>query len=269
MISEYFIFNNVKSSDMEQFIVKTGSGGVKVPFFGGQTVQEETVPGRITPYHFGTTKDPLEFTLEISPLDKEWTPKRKSQLAQWLIHDNYKPFQTADDLGKVYYVIATKAPEFELYGNKGFVEITFRTNSAYAWTKNFIEDYNLSEPDSEVDNTSVITINNLSNIGAPFYPKLYVELTGEDLGGEENRWKSRDLKFKNLSNGGNEMCFKGLELKEGLFIDCENEIVESGKEMSKPFTKFTGQWLELVYGENRIEVTGKCTLRTEMQFPIL
>lgn len=255
MQSEHFIFNGIHSADMEQYLVRTKSGAIPSPYFGGQNIQESYLKGKLTPYHFNTTLNPIKFTIEISPLEKEWTPQRKNELGKWLLHDTYKSFQTADDLGKYYYAIVTGMPQFELYGNKGFIPITFRTNSAFAWSPIYIEHFDLSE---NIE-SQIITLNNLSNINKKYRPKFEFKL----IGGETN------VKFKNLSNNGQITEFSDLLTTETISIDFENEIIESSLLMSNPFSKFNKNWLELVYGVNQIEVNGKIKLWVKSQFPIL
>lgn len=257
MESTDFIFNNINSRSMGQFLIKMGPGSITSPFFGGQTIQETQVPNKIIPYHFGTEKEPLEFTIEVSPLDEKWTPEKRSALAKWLIYETYKPFQTVDDMNKLYYAIVTAAPNFELYGGRGFIPITFRTNSPYAWTPVQERSFVITEP-------TTITIDNMSNINKKFRPVIEFTLTGATSSSAD-----RDITFENISNGGKITKFTGLELKEQIGLDNENEIILTGKTNSKPFTKFNGTWLELVNGENKIKVTGKCFLKFKMQFPIL
>lgn len=255
MQSEYFIFNGIKSIDMKQYLIRMDSGGIPSPFFGGQDIQEARMKNKIMPYHFGTEKEPIEFTIQISPLDKEWTPQMRNEIGKWLIHEDYKLFQTADDLGKYYYVIATEASEFELYNNKGFITITFRNNSPYAWSPVYVSDYDLSTNVT----TKIIEMDNLSNINKNYRPKIEIQL----VDGETN------VQLKNLSNGGQIMKFEGLNPNERVSIDNENEVIQSDIPLSNPFLKFNRNFLELVYGTNQIEVTGKCKIWTKMQFPIL
>lgn len=255
MQSEHFIFNNIKSIDMDQYLIRTKGGAVSTPFFGGQSIKEDHMKGRITPYHTGTELDNIEFTIEISPLEKEWTPQRKNEIGKWLIHDTYKPFQTIDDLGKFYYAIVTKMPDFEMYGNQGFIPVTFRTNSAFAWSPVYLDEFDLSDNTT----TTIIALNNLSNINRNYFPKIEIELVGTE----------KNVTLRNLSKAGEIFGFTNLLLNETVSVDNENEIIVSNKANSNPFEKFNRNWLELVYGVNNIEVTGKCKIWVKSQFPIL
>ena len=254
MQSEHFIFNNIKSIDMDQYLIRTKGGAVSTPFFGGQSIKEDRMKGKLTPYHFGTELNPIEFTIEICPLEKEWTPQMKNEIGRWLVHDTYKPFQTADDLGKFYYAIVTEMPDFQMYGNHGYIPITFRTNSAFAWSPTYIDDFDLSTNET----TTIIELNNLSNINRNYRPKIEFEVVG-----------GTDVQIKNLSNGGEIFKFEGLTVGEVISVDNENEVIVSSLFGSNPFSKFNKNWLELVYGTNRLEVSGKIKLFTKSIFPIL
>lgn len=255
MQSEYFIFDGIKSSDMEEmYSVRMESGLATSPFFGGQDVEEEWVGNRITPYDYGTQLNPIEFTIQISPLDKEWTPQLRNAIGRWLVHREYKSFQTCDDLGKYYYAKCIEAPNFQLASNRGYLELTFRTNSAFAFSPVYISDYNLSDNAT----TRIIEMDNYSNINQNYKPKIEIQMTG-----------STSVILKNLSNGGKVSAFTNLSPSEIVSIDNENEFIVSDNLLSNPFSKFNRNWLELAYGINRIEVTGKCIIRTKSQFPIL
>lgn len=256
MESEYFIFDNIKSTDMDVYIVRMDSGLAKSPFFGGQGIEEKQTHSRITPYHFGTQKEPIQFTIQISPVDKKWTPQLRNKIGRWLIHDVYKPFQTSDDMGKYYYAICTEAPDFELANTLGYLEMVFRTNSAYAWSPVYIEEFNL------LDNIAgtIIELENMSNVLKYYYPVVEIKVVEG----------TSEIKIENLSDGGRLFKFDGLVGNEVISIDNENEIMITANPIrDNIFSKFNRNWLRLVYGVNRLKVTGSCKLKFKLQFPIL
>lgn len=265
MQSEYFIFDGVKSIDMGIYLIRVSSGMIQSPFFGGLSIEEERAKNKIVPYHYGVSKEPIEFTILISPIEKEWTPQLRNKVGRWLIQDKYKPFQTGDDMGKIYYAICTEAPNFELAMNLGYLELTFRTNSPYAWTMPYIESFNLLNNNT----TTIIEIENKSNVLSYFYPKMEISLL--QLNG--NATNTKQIKIKNLSDGGREFILginNDLVGNEVIGIDNENGIIKTGNQIhNNVFTKFNRKWLRFVYGVNRLEVTGKCQLSIKNQFPIL
>ena len=277
MQSEFFIFDGIESSEMEQYLIRMSSGGVSSPFFGGQNIQEGNMRNKVIPYLFGTETKPISFTIEITPIDangakKKWTPQLKREIGRWLIHDTYKPFQTSDDLGKIYYAMVTEAPNFQLYDDEGHIPFTFRTNSPYAWSPIYLEEHDLSTNSG----TRIIYMENRSNINTNFLPIIEIQL----MGGNKN------VKLENLSSGAKPFEFIDLQANSMVSVDNENEVIRGASPVygtgsnadviidflptiDSPFAKFNGGWLELVYGVNTIRVTGRCKIRTKMQFPIL
>ncbi len=264
MQSEHFIFDGVKSSDMGIYLISVDSGLISSPFFGGQSPEGEWVQGKSTAYHYGINKEPIEFTIQISPLEKEWTPQLRNKVGRWLIQDMYKPFQTADDMGKTYYAMCTDAPNFELAHNRGYLELTFITNSPYAWSPIYIETFNLLN-----DTTKIIELDNMSNVTKYHYPKIEISLLNLD-GSATN---TKQVKIRNLSDGGRELILgvkNDLVGNEVISMDCENEIIKTANPIhSNVFSKFNRNWLRLVYGKNRLEVNGRCSLKLKLQYPIL
>ena len=254
MESKHFVYDGVKSKEMGIYIVRIGGGGASSPFFGGQTPKEERLAKKLTPYVYGMDYTPIEFTLTLSPLDEEWTPKKREEIGKWLVTESYKPFQTDDDMGKVYYAMVTSAPDFTLFSQKGYIEVNFKTTSPYAWTLPRITEHSVPEGDGVV-----LEWLNKSNISGLYYPEIEIELLGNN----------REIEVRNLSNGGKGFSIKDLHKHQTLAIDNENEFLKSSLEGDNLFKKFSGDWLGLVYGVNRIEVKGACKIWTRMQFPIL
>lgn len=264
MESMYFIFDGVKSSDMDLYIMRIEHGGfIETPYMGGLDIEEEKISKRLTPYFYGVNREPIEFTVQFVPMDrrgnlKEWTPQERYKIGKWLIHDTYKPFQTSDDLGKYYYAMITEPVDISTMNRQGYMEVTFRTNSPFAWSPVYIDSFDLS------DNTAaeIKELENNSNVLKYYRPKIEFELVGD----------TTDVQFRNLSNGGRVMKFENLIPNEIISIDCENEIIKSNRQTSNPFSKFNigmrRYWLDLVYGINHIEITGAIKLYVKSQFPI-
>lgn len=246
--------------------VRVGSGGfVEVPYWGNTSVSEKKINNRLTPYFYSASREPIEFKVQFALVDEhnnpvEWTSEERNRIARWLVHDEYKEFQTADDLGKRYFVICTNAVNLNLINTRGYIELNFKTNSPYAWSPVYIDKFDLSNNGS----TTIIELENKSNVVKEFNPLIEIEL----VNGETN------VELKNLSNGGKTMKFEGLRPNEIVSIDTQNKIIKSNIQNSNPFSKFnTGAynkryWLDLVYGINQVSVSGKCIIHTKMRFPI-
>lgn len=256
MQSEYFIFDGIKSTDKEDMLsVRIEGGFIETPLFGGQDIEEEWIGGDDSSADYGVSMSPIEFTLKIMPLDKEWTPQLRYEIGKWLIHKDYKSMQFTDDLGKIYYCKCVSAGNLYTMGNIGYLELTFRTNSPYAWSPIYIDSFDLSNNDG----VEYIKLKNMSNIGKNYRPIMEIELIGNET----------NISIKNISNKGEMFVLSGLATNEVVSVDNKNEYMVSNRATSHPYTKFSGDWIELVYGENRLEVKGRCKIKTKMQFPII
>ena len=258
MDSEHFIFNEIKSVDKEMYSVHVDGGFVRDVIFGGQEIIEDEIASKPNPYFIKTKRRPLEFEMVISPLDKLWTPEKRQEIAQWLIHDEYKSFQTCDDLGKIYYIICTNPWEVETNGlRQGYMRLQFRADAFHAWSPVYYQEFDLS------NNTStIITLENRSNVCNYYYPKLEIL----------NLNSTQEIVLKNLNDNGREFKINNLHLNEIVGFDNEKKIIKSSLEESDNIFRlkdFNKHWLRLVYGKNQIQVTGKCILKVKSQFPIV
>lgn len=264
MESMFFIYDGIQSTQMGLYIMRIDhSGFIETPYWGEVNIYEEKTRKKLTPYFYGIDREPIEFTVQFFLADeymrpKKWTPQERYRIAKWLVQDTYKLFQTSDDLGKYYYAMAVSNTNLNLINSEGFIEVTFRTNSPFAWSPIYVQDFDLSNNTS----STIIELENKSNVLKYFRPKIEFELIGD----------TTDVQFKNLSNSGKIMKFEGLDKGEIISIDCENRIIKSNLVGSNPFAKFNigmkRYWLDLAYGINRIEVQGEIKLFIKSQFPI-
>jgi tRNA A37 threonylcarbamoyltransferase TsaD len=75
------------------------------------------------------------------------------------------------------------------------------------------------------------------------------------------------ISLVNLSNDNYTFSFSGLTIGEVLTINNQKKRIESDKSTNR-FDKFNKNWFKLIRGVNNIQVTGKCIIKFNMQFPI-
>ena len=260
MESMYFIFDGVKSSDMDLYIMQIDhSGFIETPYIGSTDIKEEKIHNKTTPYFYGVDRENLEFTVQFVLMDKygnpkKWTPQDRNKIARWLIHDEYKEFISSDDLGKRYMVIATSDSNLNLINTQGYVEVTFRCNSPYAWSPVYINSFDLSNNTT----STIIELENMGNVIKRYRPKLEIQMMGDT-----------SVTLTNLSDGGREFKLFDLRTDEIISIDNENEIILSNYPVNiNPLANFNRNWLELVFGVNQIKVIGRCKIWVKSCFPI-
>jgi len=252
-----FIFDGINSTDMGLHIVRIEQGLFSTPYISGQNIIEDDSMKRNMPNFYRTKKNPLEIRIIFSTLCDKFTPEKRYQIAQWLIHDEYKIFQSTDDLAKFYNVIAISNSEFISNGNnQGYFEVIFRCDAPWAWSSTAVYDYDLSD----ITTPTTITVDSLCNVFKYYYPEVEFKLQDSNTA----------IKLKNLSDGGNSFEFTGLTALETIYVNNENRrvITDQASPNNYRLGKFNLKWLRLVYGLNYIEVTGKCLLQFRMKFPI-
>ena len=266
MQSEYFIFNGINSEDMGLYIIRMDTGFITNPFIGSKSLNQAVRPGRVKASREGLTREVIEFDLQMVLLDdygklKEWTPEERMRIARWLFQDEYAAFQTEDDLGKIYYGMFTNEQNLFTMNNTGYLELHFVTNSHTAWSPVIDHAFDFWNNDA---GGRIITIENLSNISKNYEPKIEIEMKHEV--GESNL----EFKLINLSNDNKEFIFTGLRRDEIISVDNENRIILSSYSAHiNPYGSFNKNWLELVYGENQLQIFGKCAINIQCQFPIM
>ncbi len=267
MESQFFIYDGIKSSDMDLHIMQINhSGFIETPYTSSVDIKQKKVAKRHTPYFFGVERDNIEFTVQLVLMDKynqprKWTPQDRYKIAKWLFHDEYKEFISSDDLGKRYFCIATSDSDLNLINSQGYMEVTFTCNSPFAFSPTYIEFFDLTGNTT----STIIEIENRSNIIKRYRPKLEIEYPNI-VGFSE----TTDIILRNLSDGGRE--FKLTDVKKGEIysFDNENRIIKSSRVTNlNPLTHFNRNWLELVYGVNQIKITGKCNVWIKSCFPII
>lgn len=139
MLGEIFTFDGILSSTYNMKSIRTSSGGfLTETLIGAANIMEVEHPNDFKPHLQKITRSPIEFTKQFALLDqydrpKKWTETDRQVIANWLFHNEYKPISFSDRPGIVYNVIASANLSLNTINETGYVEITFRSNSPYAW----------------------------------------------------------------------------------------------------------------------------------------
>jgi len=250
-----FIFNGINSQAMGLYVVHMDSGEVSNPFMSAQEIKEEECYNSHIPAFFGVKKKPLEFEITCSLLDEEFTLAKKMELGRWLCKETYCDFISEDNPEIIYSVIMTNQADFmSVESFKGYFKLQFRANAPWGYSPSYLNTFDLST----ITVPTTITVTSYCNVLLNYYPEIEFTLASTNTG----------LSLKNLSNGGLTSTFTGLTQLETIYINNEKKQIISDLSLYR-LSKFNKIWLKLVYGVNRIEVTGKCTLSFRCKFPLL
>lgn len=139
MLGETFVFDGIPSTTYNLKSIRTSGGGfLNEVLIGTANITEVEHPNDFKPHLQKITRSPIEFTKQFALLDeydrpKEWTELDRKVIANWLFHNEYKPISFSDRPDVVFNVIASANLSLNTINDKGYMEITFKTNSPYAW----------------------------------------------------------------------------------------------------------------------------------------
>lgn len=243
-------------------VVRTGESGlIELPFGITQAPIEEKLKSIDEPFFYGIERSPITFPLTFAILDEsiKWNDEKRLDIVNWLFQSDYKPFISEDHPDIEYYIMAVSDSKFFTNGiEQGYVTISFRMMTPFAYT---VTQYD-GTPYEITQTDNIIELENLSNIrDYYYYPIFEFTLTGD----------STDVTFRNLSDGGRELTFAGLNQGETIYIDNKRCEVISDTGLPR-ISKCNRKWFRLTTGVNRVMVvtngTGGANLTVEMKFPI-
>ena len=256
MVETGFTFNNISSESMDVKIVRVGGRGLASrKYFGGRRILEDHPDNALYPNFYGVKHEPFTFTVTFmcdEGVDMDDT--KMYDLANWLISDEYKPFISDDNIGKVYYCMAINDADFITNGlQQGYFTVEFRCRDGFGWTIPAIVTHDLST----ITSPTTIQIFNQSNVSEYFYPNMQITLEDSNTA----------ISMVNLSDNSYTFSFTDLSVGEVLEIDNQKRKIESDT-VANRFDKFNKNWFKLKKGMNNIQVTGKCTIKFNFSFPI-
>lgn len=139
MLGETFVFDGIPSTTYNLKSIRTSGGGfLNEVLIGAANITEVEHPNDFKPHLQKITRSPIEFTKQFALLDeydrpKKWTELDRKVIANWLFHNEYKPISFSDRPDVVFNVIASANLSLNTINDRGYMEITFKSNSPYAW----------------------------------------------------------------------------------------------------------------------------------------
>jgi phage-related protein len=249
-ISPNFILNGISSKDMKVVIGTTDRGilnDIGIEYV--RDVKEENISIDYNPYYveeFGTPKD-----IELSLFFYDEKKSRQLSLEEvdiegiynWLITDDFFPFISEDNPDLIYYFKTTQIQKVLTVKKEGFLRVTLKPFSNYAYKKVEIEE--------EVNGEARITINNPSNID--YYPMIKITNTGDE----------------DTINSINGLIVTNVQYGERLVIDNLTKIVQN-EDGKNRFNTCNRNWLKLnKKSDTTLVMNGKMKITIICEFPIL
>lgn len=218
-------------------------------------IEEES--GTDIPLFLGVKRKCPTFPVTIMKMDENNKPLpfRKGEMdeiCRWLIQKEYKPFVSWDNTGIVYYVLFTKGNNYQNCAREGYIKLDMRLAAPYGYSNQLIDYY-------RVTNEKIIDVYNASNLDKFIYPDIEFELLDN----------CTDVIIENLTLG-EKMTFNNLDENDVIYVfnDGIKDVVSKIDKSKNIFKKFNKQWIKLVYGKNKIKVTGNLKIKFITQYPI-
>lgn len=253
-ISTHFVYDGVRSEDMGVYLIKTSTGMIESQFSGEREILSELVVGNNTPYIFNERIQPIRLKLTLSPLEGKWTSELKSSLMRWLNNGKFNEFYSVDDVDRRFFITYTGSPTLSVTGlNQGWLDIEFMNIDCYVRSPVTQEMFDLSN----ITSPAIIEVENLGD--TILYPRdLYIQKIG-----------AGDISIRNLTDGGREFKFTGLNDNETLHINNIDRYIETSVPNIYRYDSFNGNYMRLNFGVNRLEVSGKCKLDFQYRYEYL
>ncbi|WP_051567235.1 phage tail domain-containing protein [Priestia flexa] len=245
-----FTHNGVHSSQLGIINVNVEGGLFDEVFMASKTIRETTIVGRHKPYFQGVEYSPLTFPITLY-FENGYTSDSIREVARTLCTDYYAPLIFSKNTERIFF--ATFVDEGRLVHNgcnEGYITLTVRCNSPFTYS------HIIDSPEHHVKNEGLIEF--VNNGDLPIKPQITIYKVGKG-----------SLSIKNLSNHDEPFVFDELEDKEIVYIDNEEEEIETNLPLTYRYDNFNEQFLEMERGVNRLLVTGSCVIKITYQFIFL
>lgn len=251
MNSEIFYFDGIKSSDLGVYLVNVGGGLLTHSFLPEREIISESIPNNDIPYVYGYKKNSLAMPLTLTLIDEKWTLEKRRQIATWLDRDYFCEFYRQDFPEVRYYLSYEGGVDLTHNGaDDGYINVQMKNISPHAYSPIMTENIH--------HNSTTPVVYEFKNIGdANIYPEMQIKKIGDG-----------DLSIVNQSNGGKEFKFNNLLNNETVYVDNLNRHIETDISLTNRYDDFNGDYLELVYGVNRLEISGQCEITFRYQYTI-
>lgn len=206
-------------------------------------------------YYSTNTGDIEDIVLNVTLVDSNYNPiswdeSMLSNIMNWLITDNFKPFISEDNLDLIYYLKAKNIVKYFNANKEGYLEVTFQPFSNYAYRK-LLRSF-------EVNEQFTVDIHNYSSLDGVYYPIIELENISQE---------PVNISILNTSLNKEAFTFNNLEPNNAIVIDNligtiydisnKNRLMDSNR-----------KWFGLKKQNNKVLFTGNVKVKIKAQFPM-
>lgn len=238
--SSHFYFNGRKSTDFGIQNVAIVDGFYSEQVMPDRQINEVQIRGRYKPYFVDVVEEPKTLQLRFAFM-YSWNEKLINDVLRWLNVSYYRRLYFEEGLDNVYYAMPVDNVRKIHNGLKqGYLELNMRCDSGRSYSHDIIKTYNTKElSEWRGVKEPEIVIGNKGHYD--MYPKIWIEKI--DKG---------DISIRNRSDNNRLFEFKDIEIGEKLYVDCEEEFIQTNLERTYRYDNFNDKYLVLPYGENRL-----------------
>lgn len=252
-----FYFNGIHSSVYKVCMIDFNSREMVKLIGGSHSVlldKETSYRGNIL--YKESEKTSENITLQLCRTDnKAWTATDLIYLNSWLFQKNFKKFQPIDFSNQgynlIYYLKAIDMKKYLTPNMRGYIEVVFQPYDSYV--------YAIPTNSMELSSYETKTINSLSNISDPYYPKIKLINYG---------YKDNHITITNNTNG-KKLEIEGVNNQEIIYIDCAIGSVVNSNNENRFDTLYNYDFISLENGNNDISLSGSCAIEFICEFPII
>lgn len=265
-VASGFYFNGICSLRYGVEIVTSSGGLSPLPFIGGQSIDQQAPLSGIVPHLLGTTKEPMEFELELAVIGQKLTQEKRMELAAWLIQPRYCPLELCNNRGIIYHVMVTSQADFLCNANQeGYYRLALQAMPT-SYTTRMLQSFDLG--DYQKDGAHYQTpalparmdVYNPCN-AAPYYLPSFTITCLENM---------QTVQIENLSYQQTPFIIQNAEKNAIFHVDGRLRTITRtiNGETANCFDQCNKQWLKLCYGSNILQVGQRIQIDFENEFPI-
>lgn len=248
--SIHFHYDGIGSKEMGLLNVQMDSGLFEEHFAPSRSIKTMSIRGRDEHYFQSIEYDPLSLPLTFY-IEEKLSEEQAHQLNRWFHKKYYKPFYFDDFPDRIYYLMYQGNPRIFHSGMNGYFDIEMVSNSPYSYSPTyttFMEDFTGSSThEYRFENNGDIEIK----------PEIWIDKVGSGSIRILNTNNGSDFKIDNLVDG------------ETIYIDGENEEIETDLSNTYRYEDHNDNFLEFDYGVNRLHIEGQCRLQFRYRYKFL
>lgn len=253
-----FYLNDIYSKDKQICIATTESNILNE--YGIVYSEDVTLlknSGTSSSYYKNEDSETEDIVLQLWHVDENdkpliWDDEKLKDTYSWLIGDEeFLPFVSEDNMNLTYYFKVTKIVKFFNFQLKGYLEVTFKPFTEYAYHE-YVKPFMVTTP-------RVQYMFNYSNIDHS-YPPIF-EL--KNLGDEKTV-----NSIKNLTSNKDAFEIVGLKKNQTVIIDMLTGAVIDIETDESLFSKCNKKWFKMSEQGCNVEFKGNMQIVFKAQFPV-